>query len=218
MGVTKPRILLAADPTVTLPAASRQAASNILGKTGLDPEGRYLGISVRPWPGFRAKADAFAAAVEYAYETYGLIPVFLPVESRVDVSAAYQVAEKLRRAPFRVIEEGGSSELTIGLFARMDVVLSMRLHALVFAASHGVPLVGVAYDQKVSSFLDMVGQDLHVDLADATADRLCRLIDAAVGRVGNDGLLTAGVERLRELEHNNSTCAAQLLSETEGGA
>lgn len=218
MGVTRPQILLAADPTVTLPAASRQTANNILAKEGLDPEGRYLGISVRPWPGFRAKTDAFAAAAEYAYRTHGLIPIFLPVESRVDVSAAYQVAEKLRGTPFRVIEEDGSSELTIGLFARMDVVLSMRLHALVFAASHGVPLVGVAYDQKVSSFLDMVGQDLHVDVADVTTDRLCRLIDAAADRVENDGLLLDGVERLREMERNNSTCAARLLEETEGGA
>lgn len=215
MGITRPKVLLSADPTVMLPAASRQTANDILEKAGLDPEGRYLGISVRPWPGFRAKAEVFAAAAEYAYETYGLVPVFLPVESRVDVAASYQVAEKLRRAPYRVLEEHGSSARAIGLFARMDVVVSMRLHALVFSASHGVPLVGVAYDQKVSSFLDMVGQDLHVDLEEMTRQRLCALIDAAVGRVGNDSLLCAGVDRLRELEHNNSACAARLLSETE---
>ena len=42
----------------------------------------------------------------------------------------------------------------------MKVVVSMRLHALVFSASQGVPLVGVVYDQKISSFLSYIGQDL----------------------------------------------------------
>lgn len=216
MGVSGPEVILAADPTVILPAAPRSVANAILAAAGLDPEGRYLGLSVRPWPGFREKLDDFAAAADYAYEKYGLTPVFLPVEERLDAPASALLAERLRRAPYRILREHGSSARTISLFARMDVVVSMRLHALVFAAGHGVPLVGVAYDQKVSSFLDMVGQDLHLDLEDLTAPRLCALIDAAVGRIGNDGLLSAGVERLRELERGNSLCAARLLSETEG--
>lgn len=215
MGVHRPKICLSADPTVILPAAPRPVIDSILEKNGLDPAGRYLGISVRPWQGFREKAEVFAAAADYAYETYGLTPLFLPVESHLDTAASLQVAEKLRKAPYRIIEEHNSSARSIGLFARMDVVVSMRLHALVFAASHGVPLVGVAYDQKVSSFLDMVGQALHTDIEDLTRERLCGLIDAAVTRIGNDALLSEGVARLRELEHNNSAYALTLLQSEE---
>ena len=215
MGVKKPVICLSADPTVILPAAPRPVIDSILEKNGLDPAGRYLGLSVRPWPGFREKAWVFAAAADYAYQKYGLTPLFLPVESHLDTGASLQVAEKLQAAPYRIIEAHNSSARSIGLFARMDVVVSMRLHALVFAASHGVPLVGVAYDQKVSSFLDMVGQSLHTGIEELTQERLCGLIDAAVSRIGNDALLSQGVARLRELEHNNSAYALKLLQAEE---
>ena len=56
----------------------------------------------------------------------------------------------------------------------------MRLHGLIFAAGQGVPLVGIVYDQKVSSFLSYIGQDLYEDLNRLTADKLKSLIDGAV--------------------------------------
>lgn len=215
MGVSGPEVVLAADPTVILPAAPRENADAILRQAGLDPAERYVAFSIRTWSGFSAKAPVFAAAADYVYEKYGMIPLFLPVEERMDTAAAQMTAQHIRCAPYRILEACDHSSDLIGLFARMELVVSMRLHALLFAANQGVPLVGVAYDPKVSSFLDMVGQDLHTDLKDVTEARLCGLIDAAVARIGNDTLLSAGIDRLRELERNNSCCAARLLRETE---
>ena len=93
----------------------------------------------------------------------------------------------------------------------MKVVVSMRLHALVFAASQGVPLVGVVYDQKISSFLSYIGQDLYTDLSDLTLERLKGQIDAACARMEDRVFLTEGVDRLRQVEHRNSETAARLL-------
>ena len=40
------------------------------------------------------------------------------------------------------------------------------------AAGQGVPLVGVVYDQKISSFLSYIGQDLYTDLDAVTVEAL----------------------------------------------
>ena len=114
-------------------------------------------------------------------------------------------------APHFIIEDTGSSDHTIGLFSRMQVVVSMRLHALVFSAGQGVPLVGVVYDQKISSFLSYIGQDLFTDLKDVTYEKLCAHIDAAVARIGDTEFLAGGVDRLREVERRNSDAAEKLL-------
>lgn len=45
-----------------------------------------------------------------------------------------------------------------------------------------MPLVGIVYDQKVSSFLSYIGQDLYEDLGHLTAEKLKALIDGAVSR------------------------------------
>ena len=210
MGVTHPKVILSADPTVILPAADPATVDGILESAKLDPAGSYIGFTLRPWTGFEAKAEIFAQAADYAYEKYGLTPVFLPIERRLDLPAAQQVAKRMK-APHYLLDETGSSAHTIGLFARMKVVVSMRLHALVFSAGQGVPLVGVVYDPKVSSFLSYIGQDLYTELNKLTLADLKGHIDAAVGRVGDDGFLREGVERLRQVERRNQDAAAELL-------
>ena len=219
LGVTRPRIMLAADPAVTLPPAPPEEAEAVLEQAGLRPrEGQhYLGVTVRPWPGLEDKLPAFAQAIDRAFEQHGLLPVFLTIEGRQDTAAAKQVAALLKKAPAAILPPCPSSELAIALSARMDVALSMRLHALIFAAARGVPLVGVVYDPKVSAFLDCVDQDLCVQLDQLTAGRLCGLLDAAADRVRDRAALEAKTARLVELEHVNRMLAAQLLGQ-EGSA
>ena len=140
-----------------------------------------------------------------------MTPVFLPIERRLDVGAAQKAAVYIKKAPYRILHATGSSDHTIGLFARMQAVVSMRLHALVFSAGQGVPLVGVVYDPKISSFLSYIGQDLYTELSDLTYEGLCAHIDAACARIGDTEFLSGGVDRLRKVERRNSETAAELL-------
>ena len=213
MGVTRPEIILSADPTVILPAAPAPVVDGLLESQGIDPHGKYIGFALRPWPGYESKASIFAAAADYAYEKYGLTPVFLPIERRLDVEAS-RIAASYMKAPHHILTHTGSSDHTIGLFARMQAVISMRLHALVFAAGQGVPLVGVVYDQKISSFLSYIGQDLYTDLDKVTVESLCGYIDAVCARIGDTAFLSGGVDRLRQVEERNQETARRLLKES----
>ena len=215
MGITRPKIILSADPTVILPAAPKEVTDALLESNGLDPEGAYIGFTLRTWPGFGEKAQVFAQAARYAWERHGLTPVFLPIEAKLDNPAAAKVTAHLDGVPYHVLPQSASSYHAIGLFARMRVVVSMRLHALVFAAGQGVPLIGVAYDPKVNSFLDYIGQDLYMDLSQADEAKLRAAIDKAVERVGDREFLLGGVERLRQVEGRNSQTARRLLEGEE---
>jgi polysaccharide pyruvyl transferase WcaK-like protein len=46
----------------------------------------------------------------------------------------------------------------MALVGRLEALVSMRLHGLVFAAAQGVPALGLAYDPKVSAFALQAGQ------------------------------------------------------------
>ena len=214
MGITNPKVFLSADPTVILPAANSDVIDGLMESYGLDPAGKYIGFTLRPWPKYDAKAPVFGALADYVWEKYGLIPVFLPVEPRLDVPAARKAAAHIRTAPYHIIERTGSSDHTIGLYSRMQVVVSMRLHALVFSAGQGVPLVGVVYDQKVSSFLSYIGQNLYCDLSDASPETLIPLVDSACSRIGDTEFLNSSVARLRAVEDINSKTAQTLLGGT----
>ena len=215
LGVTRPQVILAADPAVTLPAAPPAEADAFLEQHGLRPQDgeKYMGVTVRPWPGFEEKVPAFAAAVDHAYEVYGLIPVFIPIEGRPDDAAAQKVAALLKKAPAHLLPACPTTDLAIALYARMDVALSMRLHALIFAAVGGVPLAGVVYDPKVSAFLDDAGQDLYARLDQITPELLCSLVDAAAARRQDRRALDEKTARLIRLEQANREAAAKLLAD-----
>lgn len=210
MGVTVPRLLLSADPTVTLPPASEEQVDALFQSHDIALDGQYAAFIVRPWPGYDDKVSAFVEAATYIYKTHGLTPVFFPIEPKLDIVAARKITDRLS-IPYHIIPEACTAEQTIGFLARMKVVVSMRLHGLIFSAGQGVPLVGVVYDPKVSSFLSYIGQDFYIDLGALNAKNLNEQIDLAVARGADRAFLAQSVARLREVESTNGNTAAQLL-------
>lgn len=211
IGVTKPEIVLTADPALCLPRASDGEIDAVLQQAGIPTDGRYLCFALRQWKGFGDKAPLFAAAARYAYETYGLTPVFLSVENRLDPAANRLAAEGLD-IPHYHLDNPGPVNTIIGLLARMEGVVSMRLHALIFAAGQGTPLAGVVYDPKVSAFLRYIGQDVFAELDTLTEQELCAMIDQLAARRSSPEEQTAAVEKLRQLEQGNLEAARKLLN------
>ena len=210
MGVTKPEILLTADPALTLPAANSDEIGSVLLRSGIPPRGNYLCFALRNWKGFEEKAPLFGQAAQYAYETYGLTPVFAAVEKHLDPVAGRLAAAGLK-IPHYFLDDAGSAGTIIGALSRMQAVVSMRLHALIFAAGQGIPLAGVVYDPKVSAFLRYIGQENFQDLSSLTLERLKAMIDQAVGAPVSPEAQAAAVQKLRQTEQVNMETARRLL-------
>ena len=210
MGVTRPEVLLTADPALTLPAASDDEIDSVLLRAGIPPRGNYLCFALRNWKGFESKAPLFGQAAKYAYETYGLTPVFAAVEKHLDPGAGRLAAAGLD-IPHYFLDDAGSAGTIIGALSRMQAVVSMRLHALIFAAGQGIPLAGVVYDPKVSSFLRYIGQENFADLDALTPDLLKSMIDRVAAAPISPEEQEAAVRKLRQTEQVNVETARRLL-------
>ena len=210
MGVTEPEILLTADPALTLSKAPEDEIDSVLLRAGIPPHGKYICFALRRWKGFEEKAPLFGAAAEYAYRTYDLTPVFAAVEKHLDPGAGQMAARGLS-VPHYFLDDAGGAGTIIGALSRMELVVSMRLHALIFSAGQGIPLAGVVYDPKVSAFLRYIGQELFVDLQDLTEADLRHMIDRCVAQARDPGTQAAAVARLQEMERGNVRTARRLL-------
>ena len=98
----------------------------------------------------------------------------------------------------------------IGLFRRMDIVISMRLHALVFAAGQGVPLLGIVYDPKVDGFLEYLGQRNYLALQQVSP---AALREAIAGTLRSGVPDQASVARLQQLAAENEKYLRKVLQE-----
>lgn len=121
---------------------------------------------------------------------------------------ALLLVEKEITCPHLMLPAPSESRLIVGLIQRMSIVVSMRLHALIFAAGQGVPLVGVVYDPKVSGFLDYIGQDQYLSLNDINIGNLNDMIDGALSAAVAE---PDAVRKLRELADMNRQAAQRLL-------
>ena len=211
-GVTKPEVILSSDPALTLPCASEKEIDAAFAAAGLSADRQYAGFCLRRWPGFDGKAPAFADAARYVWEKWGITPVFISINHRSDGEAADRVCALLGDdVPHYVLREPMPTALTIGVLSRMEMVLSMRLHGLIFAAGQGVPLVGIAYDPKVTAFLDYAGIRTQIPFEAVEEEKLRQLLDAAETQRNDRASLLAAADALRAMEYKNTEQAARLL-------
>lgn len=210
LDVTEPKIIVSSDPALTLPKAAADRVDEVFKNLGLAPDGRYVCFSVRSWSGLELKTQAFAAAADFAAEELEATPVFMIMNRKEDELATASVRCAMKNKSV-LIGELEDSAMTIGVLSRMMAMVSMRLHGLIFAASTGVPLVGVSYDPKVGAFLESVGTSLCLPLEDVTDDRLCDMLSKAVDSWADEMRRRNTVEQLIASEKQNIEWAGKLL-------
>ncbi|MDD3165686.1 MAG: polysaccharide pyruvyl transferase CsaB [Oscillospiraceae bacterium] len=211
MGVHVPEIRVTADPALLLHPAPEELAESACLAAGLRPGTDYLMYAMRPWPGYEQALDAIAKSAEYAFAHYGLTPLLMALEPKRDLPAAKLLAAQLS-CPCLIVEAPADGGVIVAMMERMRCVVAMRLHALIFAAGRGVPLVGIVYDPKVSGFLDYIGQTHYAPLSELTETGLCGMLDGALAGGGID---RAAAARLQMLAMQNEDAARALLEETE---
>jgi len=161
LGVNRPFIELTADPALALDLKPVEEVDSLLVNEGVDKSGPLVGISVRKFPGrpkYRSEKyeEVIALTADYLQEKYGVKPVFIPMQYD-DLSVIDGVIAKMKTKGY-VIRNRYSVAQTIGIIGKMEMVIGMRLHALIFAAGQSIPIVGLVYDPKIEGFLEYVNQ------------------------------------------------------------
>ncbi|MDH7577566.1 MAG: polysaccharide pyruvyl transferase CsaB [Bacillota bacterium] len=200
MGVTRPPVIVTADPAlalsptqvdlelgerllVQLRAASEQEPER--GSPAAPPgtgqpeagEPRRLGIVLRDWQDCYQYKRAVAAAADRLIRE-GWEVVLIPFHFPGDLQASREVSW-LMQEPALLVRSKLSVDTLFSLLGRLDLVLSMRLHALIMASVMRTPCVGISYDPKVERFLELTGQPVAGTVADLDAERLYEVLNGA---------------------------------------
>ncbi len=203
-GVTVPKCTVTADPALGM-QADTERTPEFLRKNGMDRDQKYALFVLRPWSGMERRLDAVRQAAEYVYRRWDLMPAFMCFESSRDQNITHTAADGLP-VPYKVLTGEADCNIACGVIARSQLVVAMRLHALVFACSQDVPMVGISYDPKVSGFMDYAGDPHHLALEELSGERLCSLIDQALEQHQSTNNL-----RLRALAEENGVIAGKML-------
>ncbi len=208
--ITHPKIFCTADPVLAINPVSPEPGKRILEK--YLPErsgGKIVGVSVRYWTGWEHCRKELATALTRLAKEKIFTIVFLPMQFPEDIKAAKSVAE-IMDAPAVVLEDEYRTEEILSIVGNTDVLISIRLHALIFAGVSGVPSIGISYDPKIERFLDSIGEKPAGNLEEVTAEKIFSAAVEKIERPKNlhdDSLF----KNLRTLARKNAESAIELI-------
>jgi len=212
MGVCSPEILPAIDPALFIEDMDGEALDALLKSCGIEDREAYICFCLRPWEGFPRAAELFAGAADYAFERHGMKSVFLSMNRGEDAALARSAAALCRHTPI-ILDKSLSAAEAAGLISRMNALVGMRLHSLVFAAKNAVPTAGISYDPKVAAFLKYIGRSNFVEAELFSAQALEKMIDAAAALL--PGTNETAEEMIAELKYVSRNTAEKLLAKFE---
>ena len=210
LGINKTIIECTADPVLAIHPVGREAGRAIFKAYHADGARPVLGISVREWQGWRHYKEVLAEVSDMVVRELGARVVFIPMQFPDDVRAAQAIAA-LTKEECTVLKDEYTTSEFLSLVGNMDLVLGIRLHALIFAGVMGVPMLGISYDPKIDRFLASIGEEPVGNLKDVTAEELMAEIrrkwnDKQTFRQKNGELLA----ELRDLAAHNAELAVNL--------
>ena len=124
---------------------------------------KRLGLGGQDPAGHARRAAAFytllARAADHLIAEHGARILFVPFWPGRDNTIAATVRALMQHKEQAIsLNSALTPEQARALLGKMDLVVAMRLHALIFAATAGVPVLGFSYAQKVPAFLHRIGQ------------------------------------------------------------
>lgn len=203
VGITKP-IYVGADSVFALTEQSIAEAKKYEKHT--ITEKPQVGVNVRPWlykiedipPKNRALCGNFggsssdfvnfrknlAGTIDYLKQEKGATVTFFPIsfwkaKDEHDVELSEEIAQLLSDWDgVTVIRDECTYLKMINQIKQFDLVIGMRLHALIFAAMLNIPMLAISYDPKVDAFMKLIGQEEYlVSINEVTKEVLRKKIN-----------------------------------------
>jgi polysaccharide pyruvyl transferase CsaB len=120
------------------------------------PKSPVVGFAIRDFSEFHRIVEDLAITADYvANELKGQV-VFLLMHGQMDAPPTRQVRD-LMQAESVIVGENYTYEDMLKVIGSLDLVIGIRMHALVFSMIKNVPHIGIAYSRKVTDFMSYSG-------------------------------------------------------------
>lgn len=179
--------------------------------------GPVIGLSVRYWRDDRRDLQAIADGIALALDRIPVAKIrLLPFHLPDDREASLLVADRLCGAGIadsRIETHEGAEhpDRMLRETAACDVLVGMRLHSLIYAATSFVPPIGVSYDPKIDQFLNRI-DETAVGSTDALSPEA--LAHAIEGKIGSaDAWRISARKAIADLQRQARIPAQQIVRE-----
>lgn len=214
LGVKNTNIHVTADPVFTLIPSTEERISEIFEIENIPLERPMIGISVRQWKNNDELVSTIAKTIDYILGSYDVNVLLIPMHYPEDLDISMKIKENVNRGNCYLLKEMYSVEDIMGIIKKMELIIAMRLHSLIYAATQGTPMIGLIYDPKIEGFLKFIDMEYMCHIEDIELVELYTDIDNVWKNKDNIRRnLMKKDEKLKEKALKNVKMALDLVEE-----
>lgn len=167
IGVSADKVVVTADPVLRIKRAPLIIGEEILRKEGIkiNKEQLTVGFAIRERKLNSEFVDELCIAMERLIQENKAQIVLIPFHFSEDVSVIEEIEKRLGDKVYSIKHKYLTNEM-LSIIGNMDLLVGVRLHALIHSAIMNVPMIGISYDPKINSFMKSIGMKAMCSIYD----------------------------------------------------
>lgn len=199
----------------TASADAANQANRVEPSTGGHTKLPVIGVSVRFWESDRKELTAIAAGLKKLCSKRAVHLRFLPFHLPIDEQASRFLMEMLgdvtsKGSEISITQDLTDPQLMLEEVSKCDLVIGMRLHSLIYAASQYVPPIGISYDPKIDQFLLRLDSEPAGSTGALDGDKLAKAVVTVLDQ--RSQWLKEHEEGITELKQEARVPAQQIIN------
>ncbi|MFQ3550132.1 MAG: polysaccharide pyruvyl transferase CsaB [Armatimonadota bacterium] len=204
LGILPSKIEIVCDPAVLIEPDLH--VSNIILKDLNAGNETLIGVSLRPWHNQEKWLNELAEGIKNACKKLHAKPIIISMQPEIDLQLSKAFDDAI------ILPNIYDVKVLKGIISNCKLIVGMRLHSLIFAASERVPFVPISYDPKVNSFSETIGKKDIIDLENINSDDVCeKIIEEYSKREESFSILSKKSSEMRAQAIYAGTCLKELI-------
>lgn len=175
IGIESPEIKITADMVFNYKDMKKlEVCSDIFAKESVPTDKKLIGLVIRPWGNSDKYITDIAKLCDKLIDGLNVNILFIPMQKtkRInDMLTNQEIISKMSNKAY-VLSDTYNYEEISSIIRNMEIIISMRLHSVIYALINNIPVYGLAYQPKVKSYLEEVGLPVDSDLNNLDIDKI----------------------------------------------
>ena len=211
LGVRNQNIKVTADPVFTLESADSTRVRQIFINEGIHSKKPLVGVSVRYWKDDENLAREMGKSLQRIIDENDLEVLLIPMHYPEDLEICQKIRLLVERDGCHILQAKYSAEEIMGIIGKLQMMVAMRLHSLIYAATQKVPMMGLIYDPKVDGLLKELEIPYSISVDNIKSEEFVEVFNAAWKDLDNmKENISEKEERLKAMALENIRIAFQM--------
>ncbi|WP_138159515.1 polysaccharide pyruvyl transferase CsaB [Peptoniphilus catoniae] len=156
LGINR-EVLVTTDTVFGINKVGKDCGREILEKLSVDPKKKNICFTIMNWKNYGDQTvDKVSKLIELIFKERTDVNIILvPFFYHLDLAIERKIYNRLKPVfeDLYILEDYLHVKEYLSLISNMDLMLSMRLHGLIFATLTGAYPIGISYDPKIDGFI-----------------------------------------------------------------